>query len=276
MLLVAVIGAFAGLLGGLFGKGGSAIATPVLHLIGVPALTAVASPLPATIPSTLIAALAYHRAGAIDRGVLRTTVIVGVPATVAGAVATHWVGGGALILLTDLLVAALGLRVLTKRSKPAPRGAAALVTAGEVVATGPLGTIAPREEEGAIGGGGAGPFTGPAKPALIALGVGLASGLLGNSGGFLLAPLFATVLHLRLKTALGTSLAAAAVLAVPGTIVHAAMGHIDWTVTALFGAASIPLSAAGARLAIRTSTARLEVLYGTALLVLGGGLLLIR
>ena len=39
----------------LFGKGGSAIATPLLSLMGYPGFIAVASPLPATIPGTLVA-----------------------------------------------------------------------------------------------------------------------------------------------------------------------------------------------------------------------------
>src|SRR3954470_14473187 len=52
-----LIGAGIGLLSGAFGKGGSALATPLLHAIGVPAIVAVASPLPATIPATLVARL---------------------------------------------------------------------------------------------------------------------------------------------------------------------------------------------------------------------------
>src|SRR6476469_4772361 len=54
-----VIGILIGFLGGLFGKGGSAIATPLLSLIGFPGFIAVASPLPATIPGTLIASAEY-------------------------------------------------------------------------------------------------------------------------------------------------------------------------------------------------------------------------
>ena len=52
-----------GFLGGLFGKGGSAIATPLLSLLGFPGFVAVASPLPAAIPSTLVASAEYWRSG---------------------------------------------------------------------------------------------------------------------------------------------------------------------------------------------------------------------
>ncbi len=82
VLAVALIGAAVGLLGGLFGKGGSAIATPLLSLVGIPPISAVASPLPATIPSTLSASYAYWRERLIDWRVVGWSAAVGVPATV--------------------------------------------------------------------------------------------------------------------------------------------------------------------------------------------------
>ncbi len=57
------MGLAVGFLSGLFGKGGSAIATPLLHAIGIPAIVAVAAPLPATIPSTLVGYSAYRGTG---------------------------------------------------------------------------------------------------------------------------------------------------------------------------------------------------------------------
>ena len=65
-VLIAGIGALVGFLGGLFGKGGSAIATPMLDVAGVTPLAAVASPLPGTIPGTLVAAYAYWRQGLVE------------------------------------------------------------------------------------------------------------------------------------------------------------------------------------------------------------------
>ena len=87
-------------LGGLFGKGGSAVATPLLYLVGVPAIAAVASPLPATIPGTLVAADAYRRAGMIDRRTVLWSCGAGLPATVLGALATKWIDGSALVVAT--------------------------------------------------------------------------------------------------------------------------------------------------------------------------------
>ena len=102
---------------------------------------------------------------------------------------------------------------------------------------------------------------------------GVVSGLLGNSGGFLLAPLFMNVLHMPVRRALGTSLALAAVLAVPGTIVHAWLGHIDWSLTLVFGLASVPLATFGATLALRLRERSLSIAYGVGIATLSAGLL---
>jgi uncharacterized membrane protein YfcA len=243
-LLIAAIGAAAGFLGGMFGKGGSAVATPLLAFIGVPSIIAVASPLPATVPGTLIAHRQYRRLGVSDPDVVRWSVALGIPATVVGAFATRWVGGGALVRLTDLAVAAVGLWVLVR---PEPH---------EVV------RFDLRHRRLLIG--------------LVAVAVAVLAGLLANAGGFLLVPLYLVVLKLPIKTALACSLAVASVLAIPGTVVHAALGHIDWSVALVFGAASIPLSGLGARAATRLTSIRLERIYGTGLVVLGVSFLLLR
>ncbi|APR75771.1 Hypothetical protein A7982_01117 [Minicystis rosea] len=239
---IAAIGLMVGFLGGLFGKGGSAIATPLLHAVGVPAIVAVAAPLPATIPGTLAAAWAYRRERLIDRQVLVWSLAFGIPSTAAGALATRWIDGVFLVQVTDVIVALLGLRFL----------------------------IAPRAAEESI----ARPRGFRVRLAAVALVTGVVSGLLANSGGFLLAPLYISVLHLPIKRAFAASLAVASVLAVPGTVVHWMLGHIDWSVVLVFGAASVPLSYLGARVALRTKPARLERLYGAVLVIIGGGLLL--
>lgn len=244
VVAVAVIGAAVGFLGGLFGKGGSAIATPLLALIGIPPIIAVASPLPATVPSTAAAAYAYWRERRIDWRVFRVSLLVGIPCTVLGAWATRWIDGSALVVATELVITALGVRFLLHPSDP-DESTAPVATWGRRVLA-------------------------------VAAIVGLLSGLMANSGGFLLAPLYIAVLHLSIKQAFATSLAVATVLAVPGTIVHAALGHIDWSVVAVFATASIPLSYVGARVALRTHAVRLERIYGAGLAVLGPTLLLLR
>lgn len=238
LLLIALIGALVGFLGGLFGKGGSAIATPLLSVGGIAPISALASPLPATIPGTLAAAYAYWQERLVDWEVVQWSVPFGVPATVAGAYATHWIGGTPLVITTEVVVAALGGRFLLHPSDP-----------DEDLTLPPP---APRTRM--IG---------------VAVVVGLVSGLLANSGGFLLAPLYIVVLRMPIKAAFASSLVVAAALAVPGTIVHALLGHVDWNVVAVFGVTAIPLSYVGGRVAVRTHAPRLERIYGAGLLVIG-------
>jgi uncharacterized membrane protein YfcA len=238
LLLIAAIGALVGFLGGLFGKGGSAIATPLLDVAGVPPISAVASPLPATIPGTLVAAYAYWQERLVDWELVRWSVACGVPATVAGAYATRWIGGTPLVIATELVIVGLGAKFLLDPSPPQ-----------EHLVEPPR---APR-----------------ARMVGVALLVGTLSGLLANSGGFLLAPLYITVLRRPIKVAFACSLVVAAALAIPGTIVHALLGHIDWTVVAVFGVTSIPLSYVGGRVAVRTHAPKLERIYGVGLLIIG-------
>ena len=188
---------------------------------------------------------AYSKAKLIDWRVVRWSIGFGVPATVVGALLTRWVSGSILVKTTDLVLIALGVRLLL--AKPAP----------DV------------KDDGL-------PSNSTMLLAMVAVIVGLASGLLANSGGFLLAPLYFSVLRLPIKAAFANSLAVASVLAIPGTVVHAALGHVDWTIVGVFGSTSVPLSFLGARVALRTDAHRLEKIYAMALIVLGAVFLLIR
>lgn len=241
LFLVVAVGAGIGFLGGLLGKGGSALATPVLAAMGIPPVIALAAPLPATVPGTLVAADSYRRLGHIDRDVLRWSLVAGVPATLVGAVATRWIDAHALITVTDVVILALGVRML----------------------------LSPADPEAVPGG-----VIGRGRTIGVAVVTGLAAGLLANSGGFLLAPLFVAVLGLPIKPAFGTSLAVASVMAIPGTLVHLALGHLDVAIVLAFAAGSVPLSRLGARVALRTDAARLERGYGLVLAVLGAAFLL--
>jgi uncharacterized membrane protein YfcA len=241
LLAVLAIGATIGFLGGLFGKGGSAMATPLLVLAGIPPIVAVASPLAATAPSTLAASSAYWRARLLDRDVVAWTLGVGIPAAAAGAYATRWIGGSALVVATEVLLFAIGVRFALRPGEP-----------HEVAADPPARRT---------------------RLVLVAAGVGLVSGILANTGGFLLAPLFVVALRLPIKEAFASSLAVATVLAVPGTVVHAALGHVDWAIVAVLAVAATPFAYGGARVAMRTHAARLERIYGVMLVVAGAALL---
>jgi uncharacterized membrane protein YfcA len=211
----------------------------------VPAIAALASPLPATIPSTLAASRAYAEERMVDWTVVRWSIAFGVPATLAGSVATRWIDGSALVAATDAVLMGIGLRfALGHRKRATRRGDA--------------------------------PRTSPPLLAVVAVVVGGGAGLLANSGGFLLAPLYVAVLRMPIKRAFASSLMVASVLAVPGSLAHIALGHMDWAVVGVVAVTSVPLSFLGARVALRTDAARLERIYGVGLSVLGAAFLLAR
>ncbi len=241
-----VVGVVVGFLGGLFGKGGSAIATPLLSLIGYPGFIAVASPLPATIPGTLIASGEYWEAHLLDWEIVWWSIGVGVPATIVGSLLTKYTGARPLLILTGILVLGFGISFLAWPRETASQ---------EGLPPDPSATFRPSFWR--------------TRLVLIAAGVGVISGLLANAGGFLLAPAYARFLRQPVKKSFACSLAVAAVLALPGTIVHAWLGHISWLVAGLVALGSAPFSYLGARIAIHTKASRLERIYGIVLTVLG-------
>ncbi|MGB6431525.1 MAG: sulfite exporter TauE/SafE family protein [Candidatus Acidiferrales bacterium] len=239
------VGIIVGFLGGLFGKGGSAVATPLLSLIGVPGFVAVAAPLPATVPGTLIASAEYWQSHLLDWQIIWWSIGVGVPATIAGAYLSRFTGARPLLIATGLLVLGFGLSFLLPPIQK--------VFSKATNATLPEGR----------------PSHWRLRLIFVATGVGLTSGLLANSGGFLLAPSYVQFLRQPIKKSFACSLAVSAALAVPGTIVHAYLGHISWSVAGFLALGSVPFSYLGARLAIRTRATTLERWYGVALTALG-------
>lgn len=181
--------------------------------------------------------------GLVDESPGAGSIAFGVPATIVRAVLSRYVGGNALVRLTDVMLVGIGIRSLVH-----PGG----------VETPDVSALDDRRM----------------RLAVAATAVGLASGLLADSGGFLLVPGYLAVLHLPIKSAFASSLLVSAALAVPGTIVPVALGHVDWRAVAVFGLASVPPANVGARVALATGAARLERIHGGGLAAFGAVLLL--
>jgi uncharacterized membrane protein YfcA len=78
-LVLGGLGGIAGLSSGLFGIGGALIATPLLRLTGIEPLLALATPLPAAIPTALSASIAYWRHRLIRWDVAGWLLLTGLP-----------------------------------------------------------------------------------------------------------------------------------------------------------------------------------------------------
>jgi uncharacterized protein len=238
-------GAVVGILYGLFGVG-SAFATPLLAVLGVPPLAAVASPLPALLPGSASGGWAYARTGQVDARLARRTLLGATPACIVGSLTSRWVGGPWLLALSGAVLLLVGGRVLI----PKVRGGSG--TDADVV---------------------------PVKPAwsdrravIITIGavIGFVAGLLANGGGFLLVPTFLLGVGLTLPEATATSLVVVTVLTVPAVLTHALIGDIDWAVAVPFAAGLVPASALAALLANRLDVGHLRAAFGVLLFAVGG------
>lgn len=233
-LPILLAGLAAGTVFGLFGAGGSALATPMLVLMGLPGVMAIATPLPAMLPASIAGAQRYLRSGNLDRRVASLAILGGLPGTVVGALASSVVDGSRLVLLSGALLAVVGVRVLL----PDPAGHADRCEAR-------------RTRTGLV--------------VTLAFLVGLFTGLLANGGGFLLVPAFVVLLGLSTGMAAGTSMVAVGALAVPTLLVHWQLGHIDWPVALLFGLGALPGSLLGAHAAQHVPADRARRTFGVLL-----------
>jgi uncharacterized protein len=230
------IGFASGLLAGLFGVGGGIVMTPgVQILLGTPAIVAIATPLPAIFPTALAGALTYHRSGELDARAAAWLAGPGLVGAAAGAWLTGWVDASLLLLATAILLGWQAVRILRQTGRPPER-----------------------------------PST-DASAALLALAgtvAGFVSGLLGIGGGLVIVPFLAGWLGMPLKRALGTSLLAIVALVVPGTIVHAALGHIDLGIFLALMVGAVPAARLGAGLALGARERTLRLAIGSFLLVI--------
>lgn len=221
---------------GTFGAGGSAFATPVLALLGVPGVVAVASPLPAMVPASIAGAHRYARSGNFDARLALLAIGGGAPGVLLGALASAAVRGNVLVLLSGVVLLVVGARVLVPDSVSHVERAVARRGRTRFVVT-------------------------------AAFAVGLLTGLLANGGGFLLVPLFVVGLGLSTTRAAGTSMIAVAVLIIPTLIAHWTLGHIDWSVALAFAAGLVPGSIVGAQVAHRIHPQRARRVFGAMLVV---------
>jgi len=259
--LMVMAGAGVGVTFGVFGAGGSAFATPVLVLLGVPPSIAIASPLPAMLPASLAGAREYLRAGLLDRRVAALAVLAGLPAVVVGAALSRFVGGSLLVALSGVMLFVVGVRM----AWPTPRAVAPVAALGPVGSGAPAAVSARARDDRSV----------LLVVGLVA-GAGFVTGLLANGGGFLLVPIFVLVLGLTAAQAAGTSMVAVAALIIPTLTAHILLGHVDWAVAGAFAIGVIPASMLGARLGRRLPEILARRAFGVVLVTFAVGFLALR
>ena len=234
----ALIGFASGVASGAVGIGGAILSTPGIRwALDVPAVIAVGTTLPVIVPSAITGVIAYIRTGFVETRAAVVAAIAGSCFAIVGALVTDLVQGELLLVATAVLILVLAYRMLPRSDDDDERRV-------------------PRFE--------------PTIPVLVVVGAvsGFVSGLLGVGGGVILVPVLSGLLRFPIKSAIGTSLAVVAAQAIPGTLAHAQLGHIDWGIAGGLVIGVVPGARIGSRLAIATEDRKLRLVVAVALGVL--------
>lgn len=263
-VLAAVFGILVGVLSGLLGIGGGTIMVPMFRLgFGLTAIEATATSLFTIIPTSL--------AGCITHVKNRTCLLpLGLAAGLGGAVTSPfgvWLASispsWAIMLAAALIIGYSAVSMLKKAAKMKPAPAKTEVADGQAPASSEKRPAALEEEPEEASLTGRQLLVG----ALIGLGAGVASGYVGVGGGFIMVPLFISVVGIAMKKASGTSLVAVTILAIPGAIEQALLGNVHFTIGIAMAVGSIPGAVLGAQLVRYVPERVLRFLFGGFLIV---------
>jgi hypothetical protein len=235
LLALGGLGAF---VAGLVGVGGAIVVFPLLlyvpPAIGVGALT-VKAVTGVTMVQVLVASLsgvlAHRRHNAVD---LRLTRIGGASmatGSLTGAVLSSSVPDRWLLLVFALMV-----------------------TAAVILLAVPVAAVEPAPLE-------RGQFS-AARTALVSAGVGIAAGLVGAGGAFLLVPLLLVVVRVPIRTTIGSSLAITALAAVAGVTGKLATGQVPYGAAVVVACGAALGAQAGAACSRRLSGSQLRLALG--------------
>ncbi|MCG3042678.1 sulfite exporter TauE/SafE family protein [Streptomyces fenghuangensis] len=238
LTLVLVLALLVGVSLGLLGGGGSILTVPLLvYVAGMDAKEAIATSLFVVGVTSAVGMINHARGGRVRR---RTGVLFGA-AGMAGAYAGGLIGGS--IPDVVLLIAFAVMMIVTAAAMLRGRRS---VDPGKVHKQLPVGRVL-----------------------LDGTAVGLATGLVGAGGGFLVVPALALLGGLPMPVAVGTSLLVIAMKSAAGFAGYLSTVQIDWALTLAVTGSAIVGSLAGARLAGRVPADVLSRLF--AWFVLGMG-----
>ncbi|GAA4042133.1 sulfite exporter TauE/SafE family protein [Arthrobacter methylotrophus] len=223
MIPALVLGLVVGIVLGVVGGGGSIIAVPALvYGVGMSPAQAIPTSLLVVGVSSLAALLPRVREG-LNWPVIALVGTAGIPAAWGGAAVGRLLDPNILMLAFAVIMVAAGIRMLSRS----------------------------RETEGSCS---TGPHRSLRSCAPKAVGIGLLV-------GFLITPALTIFLGLRMKQAVGTSLAIIVINSAAGFSAHAAGYTIDWDTTMAFAVPAILGSLVAARLARRLKDKHIRISF---------------
>lgn len=278
----AIIGVAIGILSGMLGIGGGTVMVPLFRLaFGLDPLAATATSLFSIIPTSLAGLSKHLRNGTCIPRIGLICGFAGACASPLGVLAATHSPNWAVMGGTSLVIGYSSITML-RRGIAAVRAerAAAAASPSKAVGAGADATASKAADacaEGVKDAEGARSSTEAAHVAMttrtvaamivIGLIAGFMGGYVGVGGGFIMVPLFISVLGISMREASGTSLVAVCILAVPGVIEQALLGNVHVSVGLAIAVGSMPGSILGASLVKRIPESALRLLFASFLLV---------
>lgn len=278
--IAALVGVGVGVLSGLLGIGGGTIMVPLFRLVfGMEPIAATATSLFTIVP-TSISGMWKHAKN--KTSLPRVGIVCGLAGACLSPVGV-WaasVSPGWAIMGAAAVIVAYSSFTMLKKALAAPKGGAAKerCQACDGKAVSAAVATAPVAAGGSgVAGAQAAPLEMPAikltpkyvaKVALIGVVAGFMSGYVGVGGGFIMVPLFVSMLGIPMRLASGTSLTAVCILAIPGVIEQAVLGNIDYMVGVAMMVGSIPGAVVGANLVKRVPERALRFTFAAFLLLM--------
>jgi uncharacterized protein len=243
LILACALAALIGLSLGLMGGGGSILTVPIfVYVLSYDPKLAIAMSLPVVGVTSLVGAIGHWRAGNVD---LRTAAMFGACAMIAayaGArLAAFLTGAVQLTLLAVIMLAAAISMFLNARRSP------------------PSTTKQQNDDR-------------PSSLQLllvVALCVGMVTGVVGVGGGFLIVPALVLLGRISIKQAIGTSLLVIAMNCASGFVGYVGRVDIPWAFVVGFTAIAVLGILAGTRLVRYVSQRTLKQAFSVFLVVMG-------
>jgi uncharacterized protein len=261
-----MIGLVTGSFSGAFGIGGGTVSTPLLRLIlHIDPHVAVGTTMALIIPTAISASWNYYRKKEIDFSMCRIMVLPAVLGVCVGAFSTQFIHGLHLMLAFAGFVCIAGLDLtfgvvqkLLKDSEEDARVSAILED--EKTETEVIRSLVQKGLD--------------RERSLIILGLfaGLTAGFFGVGAGFIFVPCLMYLFKTPIKTAFGTSLLVVSAIAIPGTMTHLAIGHVDFPLMLSMMGGSIPGSFLGSTVALKLKDSWLRRGFGVAMLCVAAAL----
>lgn len=236
LLLAALVGISLGLMGG----GGSILTVPILtYVLGFPPREAIAASLFIVGVTSVVGVISHARAGRVRWKMGVIFGLAGMLGAFVGGIAGGFISGAVLMVLFAVMMVATAVAMIRGRRQPAR-------VSGDTTPALPLGRVV---------------FDGFL--------VGLATGLVGAGGGFLIVPALNLLGGLPMAAAVATSLLVIVMKSFAGLAGYLFSVHLDWPVVILFTVVAIVGSFGGVTLAGVVPERALRKAFGWFVLAMG-------